>query len=445
MLEQFLNHIEKHKLCSGQDRVLLAVSGGLDSMVMLDLFVKAGFNAGVAHCNFQLRGIDSDEDEHFVREKATALRLPVYSTRFDTKGYSAQHGVSTQMAARELRYKWFDDLLTREKYNCLATAHHANDAIETSLLNWAKGNAFNSGIPVKNKRVIRPLLFATRAELEAYATQHGILWREDTSNATTDYERNFIRHRVLPLLREINPSLEQTVLRGWAKQAGSLELAEENFQRWKAAFITQKGHNLVIPKLAFNAYTNKASLLWHLIHHLGFHFDVCERIVETLNGEPGKKFEGDGFELIVDRDALILTATVPEWGEAIIQQDQQEVQLGSWNLKLERIALKEARSLLAKKLPENVALLDADLLSFPLHWRQWKAGDSLVPLGMNQQKKVSDLLIDEKVSRADKSRVTVLLSTGEIVWVVGHRIDNRFKITDKTRYVLRLTASPYFA
>lgn len=414
-------------------------------MVMLHLFVNAGFDMGVAHCNFQLRGNDSDEDEHFVREQASNLRLPFYITHFKTTDYATQHRVSIQMAARELRYKWFNELLVSEKYNYLATAHHANDAIETSLLNWIKGNTFNSGISVKNKRIIRPLLFATRAELEQYARQHGILWREDVSNATTDYERNFIRHRVLPLLKEINPSMELTILRGWTKQAGSLELAEENFQRWRDEFVTQKRQNLVILKRAFNKYTNKASLLWHLIHHLGFHFDVCEQVVEALNGQPGKKFEGDGYELIVDRDALILTRAVPPWGDVVIQQHQPETQLGSWRLKLERISVDEARNQLSSKVNENVALLDADTVSFPLVWRQWQAGDALLPLGMNQRKKVSDLLIDEKVSRPDKSRVTVLLSEGEIVWVVGHRIDDRFKITDKTRHALRLTVSPYFA
>jgi tRNA(Ile)-lysidine synthase len=349
------------------------------------------------------------------------------------------------MAARELRYKWFDELLNSEKYSCLATAHHANDAIETSVLSWTKGNAFNSGIPVKNKRVIRPLLFATRAELEQYASEHRILWREDVSNATTDYERNFIRHRVLPLLKEINPSLEQTILRGWTKQAGSRELAEENFNRWKNEFITYSGDNLIIPKRAFNRYTNKASLLWHLIHHLGFHFDVCEQIVEALNRQPGKKFEGDGYELIVDRDALILHAVVPLWEPVPIHKDQSSAHIGSWNITLERISLEHANKLLGEQVRPDVALLDAEMLSFPLQWRQWQDGDSFLPLGMRNRKKVSDLLIDEKVNRADKSRVTVLLSGGEIVWVVGHRIDDRFKLTGKTRHVVRLTVSPYFA
>lgn len=445
MLQQFLNHIDKHKLCSKQDRVLLAVSGGLDSMVMLDLFVKAGFNLGVAHCNFQLRGNDSDEDERFVREKAEALQVPFFITRFNTKAFADERGISTQMAARDLRYEWFDELLNSEGYNFVATAHHANDAIETSLLNWVKGSLLVSGIPVKNRKVVRPVLFATRAELEQYASLHRISWREDLSNATTDYERNFIRHRVLPLLKEINPSLEQTILHGWRKQAGSRELAEENFSRWKNEFITYKGHNLVIPKRAFNTYTNKASLLWHLIRHLGFRFDVCEQIVEALNGQPGKKFEGAGYELIVDRDALILSHTAPKWNEVVIQHDQHDAQLGSWSLKLEHLSVEDARGQLLKISGKHIALLDADAIVFPLKWRQWLAGDSFFPLGMSSRKKVSDLLIDEKVSRADKSRVTVLLSGGEIVWVVGHRIDDRFKITDKTRHVLRLTVSPYFA
>jgi tRNA(Ile)-lysidine synthase len=289
------------------------------------------------------------------------------------------------------------------------------------------------------------LLFATRAELEQYASEHRILWREDVSNATTDYERNFIRHRVLPLLKEINPSLEQTVMQGWEKQAVVQELYQKAFQQWSQEFIQQEAGKIRISKKAFDHLEHKASMLWNLIHHLGFHFDVCQRIVEAWRGQPGKVFQGTAHELIIDRDVLILHAVVPLWEPVPIHKDQSSAHIGSWNITLERISLEHANKLLGEQVRPDVALLDAEMLSFPLQWRQWQDGDSFLPLGMRNRKKVSDLLIDEKVNRADKSRVTVLLSGGEIVWVVGHRIDDRFKLTGKTRHVVRLTVSPYFA
>lgn len=421
--------------------MLLAVSGGLDSMVMLDLFVKAGFTVAVAHCNFKLRDADADDDEQFVREKAQALNVPFHTTSFDTKEYAAQQRISIQMAARELRYKWFEDIVESEGYDYVATAHHANDSVETILLNWTKGNTIDAGIPVKNGKIIRPLLFATRKQLEEYAAQNQVRWREDASNATTDYERNFIRHSVLPLLKELNPALEQTVMRGWDKHAIQHELFEETFRHWQQQFVRHDADKIIIAKQAFEKYSNSASLLWYLIHRLGFHYDTCEKIIEALHGQPGKKFTGVAHELIVDRDAAIVSPIVPLWDAVSIAQQQTHASIGLWNLTIEMISIDEARAELTKPVSPYTAFLDADKISFPLHWRQWQAGDYFFPLGMQQRKKVSDLLVDEKVSLADKSLVTVLESGGEICWVAGHRIDNRFKLTDQTRHVLKLSVS----
>lgn len=419
--------------------MLLAVSGGLDSIVLFNLFKRAEISFGVSHCNFQLRDKESDGDEQFVKELCERNSLPFFSIRFETKEYAQANGVSIQMAARELRYAWFEELLEKEKYNALATAHHLNDSVETVLMNWIHGQSVDgfTGIPVKNGKIIRPLLFATREAIENYALENQLLWREDSSNITTDYQRNFIRHEIIPKLKEINPSLEATVSRGMSKLAGEISLLDTAFDDWKKGFVKQSQEKSIIDKSAFGNPITGASLLWRLTRHLGFDYDVCVSVMEALDGQPGKKFIGPAHTLVVDRDHLILFAKVDFWKETLIQRDLQKVFLGSWSLEL-------SESSVRKSDVQQEAVLDADKIKFPLCWRQWRPGDVFYPLGMNHRKKVSDLLIDEKVSVADKAIVTVLESEGEIIWVVGHRIDNRFKITEETQRALSFRVSPYF-
>ncbi|MCB0490581.1 MAG: tRNA lysidine(34) synthetase TilS, partial [Cyclobacteriaceae bacterium] len=214
MVTRVVRYIERHQLCNKSQSVLLAVSGGLDSMVMLDLFQSAGFRIGVAHCNFQLRDIDSEQDEKFVEARCKSLNIPFYSKRFDTNNYAAEHKLSTQVAARNLRYAWFNQLCDEEGFECIATAHHANDNLETILLHLTRGTGISgvAGIPLRAGRVIRPLLGFTRDELLAYTVENKIEWREDRSNDTDDYDRNFIRHNILPQLRSLNPSLDESML-----------------------------------------------------------------------------------------------------------------------------------------------------------------------------------------------------------------------------------------
>lgn len=441
MLKQFLNHIEKYSLCSDNTRILLAVSGGLDSIVMLHLFKQAGFTFGVAHCNFQLRGEESDGDEQFVRNLCHVLQVPFYSKRFETEAYSRQNGLSIQMGGRKLRYSWFDELMKSEQYDALATAHHLNDSLETILLNWTKGSSLDglTGIPVRNGNIIRPLIFATREALETYATENKLLWRDDSSNHTTNYQRNLIRHKIIPVLKEINSSLERTVQKGMIRLKGESALLDEYVEEWKKRFHSERDGRVVLDKAGFEKNDNGAILLWKTIQHLGFSYETCATIISALEGQPGKRFIGEGYELNVDRNQLIIFPLQEEEGGVPIQAGQVLAMLGVWSITLVR-----TDDLQIHAGNPYQALLDADKLLYPLQWRYWKAGDTFFPLGMDHHKKVSDLLIDEKVSVADKSQVTVLESAGEIIWVVGHRIDNRYRITEKTRKGLSLIVTPHF-
>ncbi len=438
--EQFLNHIDKYKLFKEEQRILLAVSGGLDSIVMLKLFMEAGFQIGIAHCNFQLRGKESDEDERFVRDYCKKHNLPFFHKRFNTVEYARENRISKQMAARELRYAWFAEVLDQEGFDLIATAHQLNDSIETILLNWINGSSLEgfTGIPVRNGKIIRPLLYATRADLEHYAKNNNLEWREDSSNSTTDYQRNFIRHKITPLLYELNPSMENTVQRGLNKLAGEKEFFELAFEKWKNEYVDHALEKITIGKGAFERLPHGASILHRLINHLGFNYDVCVSILEALHGQSGKKFIGAAHDLVIDRDELILIPKVDLWKDVSIQEGQRQVIMGSWCMELMEAG--------AFHTTDNLeAVVDVDKIKFPLVWRSWKSGDVFYPLGMEHRKKVSDLLIDEKVSMAEKSRVTVLESEGQIIWVVGHRIDNRYKVTSETRKLVRFLVTPYFA
>ncbi len=431
MLTQFQFHIQEW--CKTTDKILLGVSGGIDSMVMLHLFRQSGYQVGVAHCNFQLRGVESDEDENFVRRNCRQWDIAFYSHRFDTKNYATEKGLSTQMAARELRYTWFNELLQKEGFDYLATAHHSNDSIETILLNLTKGAGLDglTGIPAQNKKIIRPLLFITQEEIEKYAAEEEVLWREDQSNQSDDYQRNFIRHQIVPKLKELNPSLEKTWQETIYKLQGASEIISTSVEEWKSKNQKIEGDKIVLEKKGFD--NSKRVMLWEIVKPYGFNFDQCENIINALGGQSGKRFLSNTHELIVDRESLILTEHQENWEQVSIESSQQEVSLGAKTLKFETAD--------CTGLPisdKNQAIVDEGLVRFPIIWRKWKPGDFFFPLGMKNRKKISDFLIDEKVSLADKDSLTLLESNGEIVWVVGHRIDDRFKVTDQTRRVIRI-------
>lgn len=344
------------------------------------------------------------------------------------------------MAARELRYSWFDHILEENHYHFLATGHHFDDTVETILLNWVKGSSVEglAGIPVKNKKIIRPLLFSTRAHVEKYASEKGIQWREDQSNLSDDYQRNFIRHQIIPKLKEINPSLEATLHMGIEKLQGDLELIHFQTETWKKEFLSVEGERVAILKKGFDRFLQGTHLLWRCIKEYGFNFEQATEIIHGLHGQSGKRFLSPSHQLTIDRESLIVSPHENFWTDVYIQEGQLNARLGSWDLEILKLNSPEFSK------DSLLAILDGDKLKFPLRWRKWKAGDFFYPLGMEHKRKISDFLIDNKVSLADKNVVTVLESAGEIAWVVGYRIDNRFKITPQTHSALSFSIQPYF-
>lgn len=419
MQKDFLRFIGQHSLCNATQPIFVAVSGGLDSMVLLHLFKSAGYNITAAHVNFGLRGEESDEDEIFVQRHCEHLGVGFLAKRVLTKNYATGKGVSIQMAARDLRYEWFSELMKSTPGSVVATAHHVNDSGETMLLNLVRGTGIDglTGIPLQNNGIIRPLAFANRDDINQYAAQHEITWREDESNLDDHYQRNFLRHRVMNLLKEINPSLDDTLSKNFSRLGAERELMEKAIKGMKESFVLDKENNIRIPKKALEGFIHKSGVLLRMIEQFGFNFSTAESIVSAMNGQPGKMFYSDTHALNVDRNDLIITSS------RISDVDFHIIETNDVSFSDD---LDEAR-------------LDADKVLHPLEMRRWKEGDSFYPLGMKGKKKVSDYLIDNKISVADKQNVMVLTSNNEIAWLVGMRIDDRFKITPQTTRVLRVT------
>jgi tRNA(Ile)-lysidine synthase len=437
VLNAFQSYITRHRLAEPGDRILLAVSGGLDSMVMLDLFVQAGYSIGVAHANFQLRGAEAERDEAFVKQRCHQLGVTFYGQRFNTKNYAEVNHLSVQMAARELRYAWFNELLETEKYHWLATAHQRDDNMETVLMRWIKGGGLDqlTGIPMRNGKIIRPLLFASREDITAYAKSGDVQWVEDASNHTDNYQRNFIRHKIMPHIREINPSAGITFESGLEKMRGSYEMMQRGLGQLKDTITRQDGNNLIIDKTLLAMLANPAFVCYEWLRPWGFDFDRCQQLVEAMQGHSGSQFFSDTHLAVVDRDVIIVSPREEWTHEILLEEGQDKAALGPWKLTVVRSPdVRPSRS-------DDSAVLDAGQVKFPLVWRKWRSGDYFVPLGLGHRKKVSDFLIDEKVSRTRKNVVTVLESGGSIIWVVGFRVDDRYKVTAETRSALRFHAT----
>lgn len=437
MEKQFLNHIATHRLFTADNKILLAVSGGIDSMVMLHLFHKASFNIGIAHCNFQLRGEDSDRDEALVRTEASSCGVLLHCRRFDTETYAREQSLSIQMAARTLRYDWFRELAAGNQYDYIATAHHLNDSLETVLLNLVRGTGVEgmAGIPLKHEKIVRPLLFATRSMIDEYAAANSIQWRDDASNADDEYQRNFIRLKVVPLLREINPGFENRFSTTLERFRGGWYFAQLALEQFSREAVRYDGGRMLLKKKALKERSYAAVLLWELLKSRDFHFDQCVDIA-SFHHQAGKWFYSSSHRLLIDREFII----IDRYEEAQpfhveINHGAEEAQAGGSSLFFQLVAPET----FAVQKDANKAQLDAGLLKFPLIWRSWMPGDHFIPLGMKKRKKISDFLVDEKVPLNRKDSVTVIESGNEIVWVVGMRIADPFKVTEKTRQVLVIT------
>ena len=442
MLEdKFRHYINDHALVKPDDRILLTVSGGVDSMVMLDLFVAAGYRVGVAHCNFQLRGEESDEDEVLVETRAAGYGVPFYNKRFDTQHEMEITGDSVQIAARRLRYEWFRQLSDAHGYDAVAIAHHADDSIETFFINLMRGTGLKglTGIHKVNGRIIRPLLFASRREILDYAVAHRIPYREDSSNRSTKYLRNKIRLGIIPLLRGINPNFTELMGANISRLTDAQLFIDRCIESIHDQAVTPSTDGIatidpsrIDPKLPLN----------YVIYELmsagyGFKGDVTDDLFEALRrNATGRRFYSKGYFACIDRGRIVVAPiTDDDPCETELPETAHKTYCGNHILTIEHTDIDNIDSL---RQPANVALLDADRLQWPLRLRRWHEGDAFVPFGLTASKKVSDFLINEKVSLPEKKRQFVLLNGEEIVWVVGRRIDDRYKITAKTENILKL-------
>ncbi len=418
------------------NKIILAVSGGIDSMVMTDLFSALDNELIVAHCNFRLRGHESDEDEEFVKDICVNNDLTFISKKFDTLSYAEENKISVQMAARDLRYNWFDELRLENAFDYVATAHNLDDQVETFFINLCRGTGIRglTGISSKNGYLIRPLSHFTREEIEIYASQNEIKWREDSSNISEKYIRNRIRHKVLPLMKEINPSFSKT-MEGNINNLSRVQSIYINYIDDKKELILRRTGNyysISIQSLLKEEFSQ--SVLYEILADLNFSPSSIKDIWESLWASPGKKFYSGTHRLIKDREDLIIEVyKEPDDKKYYIDQDQKEV---SHPIKLS-LESAEAGTLSIPPYPD-VACLDAEKLSFPLIIRKWHPGDYFQPLGMQNSKKLSDFFVDNKFSIPQKENTWLLCSGQDIAWVIGYRIDNRFRITNNSHKVLKI-------
>jgi tRNA(Ile)-lysidine synthase len=437
--EKFTQFIQQNALFNPEERVLLALSGGKDSVLMAHLFKAAGYRFGLAHANFGLRAAESDEDEQFCKELAKQLDVPFYSTRFQTQAYAQAEQLSIQMAARELRYQWLEHLRQSEGYHYVAVAHHQNDSVETILLNLVRGTGVSGlhGILPKRDFLIRPLLYLKREEVDALVAQEGFLFREDSSNYSVKYARNKLRHEVVPVLKELNPSLEHTFEQNARRMAELEALLHQRVAELHAQLFETKADGTVRIALApLKALHPLKTLLFELFKPYGFTESVLADLCASWDGQAGKVFQSATHELLLDRDCLYLSSALLVSPLATtVQPNQTEI---SWNRQHYILQNIDIADFVLEKTNQK-AQLHADLLVYPLVLRSWQVGDSYQPLGMQGQKKLSDLFIEHKIPRNQKDSTLLLQNgNGDILWVAGMRIHERYKVGKNTKKVLIL-------
>lgn len=436
MEKAFKDHIKSEFPKLGASKILVAVSGGVDSVVLAHLCKKAKLDFSLAHCNFNLRYEESDADEIFVEDLADALDVNVFTQSFDTEKYAEEAKISIQMAARDLRYDWFDQLSATFKFDYILTAHHANDNIETFLINLVRGTGLEglTGIKAENDKIIRPLMDFSRSEIEEYAKKEKIRWREDSSNASSKYMRNQIRHQIVPVLEEMNPQFLKTFAQTQTHLKESFDLVEDYIGLLYSRIIsaTTYGYQLNIEALEKIPHTK--AVLYQLLKSFGF--TEWEDVYNLLRAQPGKMVFSETHRLIRDREFLILTEKplVKEDITYTIPQEEEIVMLPMGTFSMGEVDKISETS-------HNCIYVDKDTLDFPLTLRKWREGDYFYPFGMKGKKKLSDYFQDKKLSLPEKEETWLLCSGDDIVWVVNHRPDARFAIKDLTKKILKITYS----
>lgn len=406
-------------------------------MVMVHLFLEAGYDCAIAHCNFQLRGEDSDLDEAFVRSLATSSGIPVFVKHFNLEAEMKERNISLQMAARDLRYEWFDHLLSEQGMDRVATAHNKNDTIETFFLNLSRGSGIRglTGIPPGRGKIIRPLLFASRSQIESYQRKYKLEYREDSSNLETKYQRNKIRHDVLPVMEQINPGFME-VMKGTMERLGEVkEIYDRAIQKVREDLFEEKQGRISIQVEELKKLTPLPTWLYELFSPFGFTRLQCEGIEKIMYAGPGRQSISTTHRLYKDRERMILVESDRKSFERFYLDDPEKHSSLPFPMDME--VLERDRLTTIPDDPET-ACLDLDEIQFPLIIRRWMHGDYFYPLGMEQPKKLSDFFVDEKVPVPEKKSSWIMASGKKIVWIMGYRIDHRFRITPSTRRILKL-------
>lgn len=438
MIVDFHQYISHYNLCGKNDRILLTVSGGIDSVVMLDMFYQAKYKIAIAHCNFQLRANESDEDERFVKKLGEKYGIEVFIKRFETNTYALSNNLSIQVAARDLRYAWFEDLRKETSFDFVAVAHNADDEVETFFINLSRGSGLTGlkGIPMKRNRIIRPILFANREKIVAYAKKNKLFFREDSSNKEDKYLRNKIRLNLIPELKNLSPKFSHSVIDSikHLNEADILlqQLLEEKFK----SLEKQKDGITNISLSELEKLQPFHIWLYYLLRLYNFNRDTTDNLAESIAGkQTGKIFYSNTHKVLIDREELKIKIIGEHKEEVYLIDINQKSTTKPINLSIDSFHVKEGFQLI-----KNIrfAQLDKDKLKFPLKIRKWKKGDKFKPFGMKGSKLLSDYFIDNKIDLFEKEDIWLLLSGEKIAWVIGYRISDDYKLTQKTTNILSI-------
>ncbi len=433
MLQAFRQHLDSDLGFLKNSRILLAISGGLDSVVLAHLCQKLDLKVSFAHCNFNLRGAESDADEKFVLELSEDLELEIFIKSFETEVYAKQEGISIQMAARELRYNWFSELAEQLHFDYILTAHHADDNLETFLINLTRGTGLEGlmGIPEVSDKIVRPLLPFSRETMEIYAIAEQIKWQEDSTNASTKYLRNKLRHDIIPILKQMNPQLLQNFQTTISNLQDSQNIIEDAIVKVQKKVVEVADNQIKLNIKKLKKLSDPKAYLYHLLKD--FNFTAWNDVVNLLDSQSGKQVFSSTHRLLKDRDFLLLSEIVSASDEIpiLILKEDRTITTLVGELFFDKVdAIAETS--------KNCIYVDADQLKFPLTLRKWEEGDFFYPLGMKGKKKLSKYFKDEKLSLIDKEQIWILLSGVDVVWIIGKRADDRLKITESTTNILKI-------